>query len=158
AKSWAAALIIGLLIISFAVFGINDVFNFSFSNAVIKAGDREVSQAQFSRQFDNVKSNIEAQQGRPVTVQELGDRRLVSAILDSIAGEEGFFAWAWRAGLRPAQSLILERIRAEQSFFDPITGRFDEQAYAQRLAGVGLTPPEFERSLRDAVAAEHYFT
>src|SRR5690606_12165238 len=104
AKSWAAALIIGLLIISFAVFGINDVFNFSFSNAVIKAGDREVSQAQFSRRFDNVKSNIEAQQGRPVTVQELDERGLVSAILDSIAGEEGFFAWAWRAGLRPAQS------------------------------------------------------
>lgn len=158
AKSWAAAIIIGLLIISFAVFGINDVFNFSFSNSVIKAGDREVSQRQFARQFDNVKSNIQEQQGRAVTVAEMVENGLLTMVLEGVAREEGFLAWAWRTGIRPAQSLILDRIRAEQSFFDPVTGRFDQDAYVSRLASVQLTPAEFERSLRDAAAAEHYFT
>ena len=112
AKSWAAAIIIGLLIISFAVFGINDVFNFSFSNSVIKAGDREVSQRQFARQFDNVKSNIQEQQGRAVTVAEMVENGLLTMVLEGVAREEGFLAWAWRTGIRPAQSLILDRIRA----------------------------------------------
>lgn len=158
AKSWAAAILIGLLIVSFAVFGINDIFNFSVSNAVIKAGDREVSQAQFARQFDNVRNNIQQQQGRAVTVAEMVENGLLPMVLESIAREEGFLAWAWRVGIRPAQSLILDRIRAEQSFFDPVTGRFDQDAYVARLASVQLTPAEFERSLRDSAAAEHYFT
>src|SRR5690606_8534079 len=151
-------ILIGLLIVSFAVFGINDIFNFSVSNAVIKAGDREVSQAQFARQFDNVRNNIQQQQGRAVTVAEMVENGLLPMVLESIAREEGFLAWAWRVGIRPAQSLILDRIRAEQSFFDPVTGRFDQDAYVARLASVQLTPAEFERSLRDSAAAEHYFT
>ena len=40
AKSWVAAVLIGLLVISFAIFGINDAFNGNYTDDVIKAGSR----------------------------------------------------------------------------------------------------------------------
>ncbi|MFM8819079.1 MAG: SurA N-terminal domain-containing protein, partial [Phenylobacterium sp.] len=43
AKSWVAAVLIGVLIVSFAVFGIGDVFKTRVPHEVIKAGDRSVS-------------------------------------------------------------------------------------------------------------------
>ena len=38
AKSWVAAILIGLLIVSFAVFGINDIFTGPVGSSVISAG------------------------------------------------------------------------------------------------------------------------
>ena len=49
AKSWVAAVLIGLLVISFALFGINDVFKGGTSNYVVTAGSRKVSTADFKR-------------------------------------------------------------------------------------------------------------
>src|SRR6185369_9210849 len=54
AKSWVATVLFGLLIVSFVVFGIGNrtAFQRHMSNAVITAGDREVSPAAYKAEFD----------------------------------------------------------------------------------------------------------
>ena len=52
AKSWVAAILIGLLILSFAVFGVGDVFKTRAQNEVVLAGSRSVSTAEFRAEFD----------------------------------------------------------------------------------------------------------
>lgn len=158
AKSPVALVLIGLLVLSFAVFGISDVFNFNYGNAVVKAGDREVSQTEFAAQFERVRANFEQQSGQPVTLEDLTSRDMHLQFLERIATEEGFFAWAWKTGIRPAEELILETIREQRGFFNQVTGAFDQTAYESQLAQVGLTPAQFERSLRDQAAANHYLT
>ena len=69
AKSWVAAVLIGLLVISFALFGINDVFKGGTSNYVVTAGSRKVSTADFKREFDNFRKNAEQQMGQPISVE-----------------------------------------------------------------------------------------
>ena len=61
AKSWVAAVLIGLLVISFAIFGINDAFNGNYTDDVIKAGSRTVSGPDFRREFDNFRKGAEEQ-------------------------------------------------------------------------------------------------
>jgi peptidyl-prolyl cis-trans isomerase D len=58
AKSWVAAVLIGLLIVSFAVFGINDIFKNNFRDAVVQAGSRTTSSAE----------EIEVREGKQVWV------------------------------------------------------------------------------------------
>lgn len=158
AKSWVAYVLLGLLIVSLAVVGtITDPFrNLDFSNAVIKAGDREVSQPQFRGIVDRFNEQRAEQTGQRFTMQELVDTGGHIQLMEQLAGEEGLFAWIWRVGLRPAEQLVADRIRETQAFFDPVTGQFDEAAMAQLLADNGLTPAEYEADLRDQVAAEHY--
>lgn len=155
-KSWFAAIIIGLLIIGLAVVGMFDPMRFDFSSHVIKAGDREVSQPDFRRIIDNLNERNAQMTGQRFTMTELVEAGQHMQVLEGLAGEESLFAWVWRAGLRPAQELIAGQIRQQQIFFDPVTGQFSEEAMARALSEGGLTPAQYEDTLRHQIGAEHY--
>jgi len=155
-KSWFAAVIIGILIVGLAVVGMFDPMRFNFSNDVITAGSRSVSQPDFRRIIDNLNDRNAQQTGQRFTMSELVDSGQFEQILGSLAGEESLFAWVQRIGLRPAQELIAAQIRQQPYFFDPVTGQFSEEAMTRALAEGGMTPAQFEETLRHQIAAEHY--
>lgn len=156
AKSWAAAILIGLLVVSFAVFGINDVFRGQFSDAVVTAGSRTVSGADFKRAFDNYRRQLEQQnQGQPVTTEQAVEGGVDRGLLEDMARNEAFSEMLRRAGITPSSKLVVSELRKNPGLFDPVTGRFDETIYAQRLAENGLTPAKFESYLRDEIARTH---
>lgn len=157
AKSWVAYALLGLLILSLVIVGtIQDPLRDFGSTAVIRAGDREVSQPQFRGIVDRFNTQRAEQTGQRFTMQELVDTGGHVQLMEQLAGEEGLFAWIWRAGIRPAEELVASRLRETQAFFDPVTGQFDEEAMARLLAENGMTPADYEADLRDQVAAEHY--
>jgi peptidyl-prolyl cis-trans isomerase D len=156
AKSPYAAALLVVLIISFAVFGIQDVFNGRVSDWVIKAGSRSVSGAEFKRNFDAFKAQAEQQAQRPLTVEELAAQGLDRAVLNDLAARESLSEWLHRAGIRPSDKLIAAELRKSTALFDPVTGKFDQAVYQQRLAENGLTPERYEGLLRDEIATNHF--
>ena len=157
AKSPYAAALLVLLIISFAVFGIRDVFNSGrVSDWVIKAGSRTMSPDEFKRNFDGFKAQADQQNQRPSTVEEIvaqgGDRQ----VLQELASRESMAEWLRRAGVRPSDKLIAAELRKNTALFDPVTGKFDNTTYLQRLAQNGLTPELYEGLLRDEIATTHF--
>ncbi|HEV2082948.1 MAG TPA: peptidyl-prolyl cis-trans isomerase [Brevundimonas sp.] len=158
AKSkWAMALLVVLALSLLITGGTQmDVFASLGPRHVISAGDRSVDQAQFRSDFDRVRGNIEEQQGRPVTAQELIDQNVHVRYLESQTQRLGFLAWAWKAGIRPGQDVIAKQIRQIPAFFSEVTGKFDEQRYAQALAQANLTPAQLEQEFRDEYMQRHY--
>ncbi|HRH20780.1 MAG TPA: SurA N-terminal domain-containing protein, partial [Brevundimonas sp.] len=155
-KSWFAAIIIGLLIIGLAVVGMFDPMRFDLSTYVVKAGDREVTQPQFRRIIDNLNERNAQMTGQRFTMAELVESGQHLQVLESLANEESLFAWVWRTGLRPAQELVMDQIRQQQAFFDPVSGQFSEEAQARALSESGMTPADYEDTLRHQIGAEHY--
>ncbi|MFN4297953.1 MAG: SurA N-terminal domain-containing protein [Brevundimonas sp.] len=156
-KSWVAPIIVGLIALSFVIVGTTDFLGGgSRSGPVIKAGSREVSQTDYRRIVDQQLQNYREQSGQSVTMQDLVAQGGHIQILDGLAETEGFFAWAWRAGLRPGAELIAQQIREFPVFFNQITGQFDRAQYAQALAAQNLTEAQFEQEIRDQLAANHY--
>ncbi|HEV7228399.1 peptidylprolyl isomerase [Brevundimonas sp.] len=158
AKSkWAMGLLV-LLALSLLITGGSqmDVFASLGPRHVISAGDRSVDQTQFRADFDRVRQNIEQQQGRPVTLQNLVDENVHVQYLDSQTQRLGFLAWAWKAGIRPGKEVIAKQIRQIPAFFSEITGKFDEERYAQALAQANLTPEQLESEFRDEYIQRHY--
>jgi peptidyl-prolyl cis-trans isomerase D len=155
AKSSVAAVLIGLLIVSFAVFGIRDVFRGHVSNAVIIAGSRTVTANDFRREFELVRKRAEQEMGQPVTVETAAANGLDREVLRGMATREAFAELMHRIGIRPSDKLILDQITKIPAFFNPVSGRFDEQQYRQKLAQNELTPDRFERALRDETAQQH---
>lgn len=158
AKSkWAMALLVVLALSLLITGGTQmDVFSSLGPRHVISAGDRSVDQAEFRADFDRVRKNIEQQQGRPVTVEDLVNENVHVQYLESQTQRLGFMAWAWKAGIRPGKELIAKQIRQIPAFFSEITGKFDEERYAQQLAQLGLTPQQAEREVRDEYMQRHY--
>jgi len=154
AKSWVAAVLIGLLIISFAVFGINDVFKGNLGDAVISVGSRKVTSPDFKREFDSYKSRMEQQMGQPITLEVAAENGLDRQVLSGVATREAFAEMLSKAGIRPSDSLIVAQINKIPAFFDQVSGRFDKTSYAQRLSENGLTPEKFEQVMRDELAEQ----
>src|SRR6202008_4997246 len=90
AKSWVAAVLIGLLIVAFAVFGIRDVFGSNVGNAVVAAGSRKVSPADFRREFEQVRKRAEQEMGQPVSAELAAANGLDRQVLQGVATREAF--------------------------------------------------------------------
>lgn len=156
AKSWVAAILIGLLVVSFAIFGINDVFGARLTNGVIKAGDKEVSELEFRAQFDNWKKGVQQQSGRPVSTEEAVQARVHLRLLEQLADQKSLSAMLDRMGVRASTDLVTEQISQIPAFFDNITGRFSEDNYRQALARENLTPALFEADIREGISGQHF--
>jgi peptidyl-prolyl cis-trans isomerase D len=159
AKSWVAALLMGLLIVSFAIFGINDVFKPRAQNWVVRAGDRDISATMFKTMFDGAKSQQEQQIGRPITVEEVQQAHFDVLFLKELAGQETLNALLSKWGLRPSDHLVVAELRKQPNFFDQISGAFDQATYERVLAEkLSLKPAQYEGYLRDTMAGEHFST
>lgn len=155
AKSWVAAVLIGLLVVSFAIFGVNDAFKGNYTNDVVRAGSRHVSGEDFRREFDNFRKNAEEQTKRPVSIEEAVAAGLDRRLLDEIATRESFGEMLSRIGVSPSDRLMEAELRKIPAFFNPISGAFDKALYQQRLSENGLTPARFENLMRDQIAESH---
>ena len=156
AKSWVALLLLGLLIVSFAIFGIEVVFQPRGGDWAVRAGDRTISGVEFRRLFDNYRQQAQQQSGQPLSVEDAVERGLHLRVLDELAASEAFAALLGRLGIVPADSLVVAEIRKAPIFFNPISGVFERAAYERELAKNELTPERFEGFLRDEIAQSHF--
>ena len=155
AKSWVALLLIGLLIISFAVFGVGDVFRTPVPTEVVKAGNRTVSVETFRSEWDRTRQNLQVQTGQQITNELAVQERLDVRLLQSLADRQAVAALIERIGLRPSDALITAEIQKIPAFFDQLSGRFDRRLYQDALARNKMTPAMFEQSIRDDIAQSH---
>ncbi|MET0294237.1 MAG: peptidyl-prolyl cis-trans isomerase [Phenylobacterium sp.] len=156
AKSWFAAIIIGLLVISFGILGFNsDVFNPTPNDSVISAGSRSVTGAEFRRAFEARRQDAEQRMSRPITTELAVENGLDRIVLRELSANAAIGLLLEKIGVRPSEKLVARSLREQPQLFDPITGEFDKQAYAEQLARIGISEQQFERSLSDDIASQH---
>jgi peptidyl-prolyl cis-trans isomerase D len=165
AKSPFAVLLFGLLIVSFAIFGISDVFKGPRGSGVVSAGSRTLSAQDFKLRFDNYRKEIEQRNGEALTPDQAVERGVDRQILQELTLQESIAAAIHDMGVAPSDKLVgnivheqMSQLPATQRPFNPITGKFDPQAYAALLAQNNLTPQTYEASLRDEIAQAHFFS
>jgi len=158
AKSkWAIGLLVlvslGLLVTGGSQ---TDILGSLQAQRVVEAGDRGLSPREFRAEMDRRLQQIQTEQQRAVTYEELLSQVPLATILKGRADELGFFAWAWKTGIRPGNELVLRQIRSFPAFFDPVTGQFSETLYASQLGQAKMTPALLEQELRNDYSRTHY--
>lgn len=148
ARSWVAGLLIGLLVISFAVWGINDVFTGAVRDEVAKVAGEKVSPADYRAEFDRLLKRASEEAKRPVTTEEARKQGLDNAVLERIVGDRAFNALTKSLGITASESVVREEIAKIPAFQDPATRRFSEAAYFEALRSNGFSVDSFEQSVR----------
>jgi peptidyl-prolyl cis-trans isomerase D len=154
-KSWIANIFFTVLIVSFAAWGIRDVFHPKISTAVVEAGSHEIQPADFKRMFDNYRKQTLQQTGQMISPQDAVAQGVDVRMLDELASSEALAEFIHRLGIIPSDKLVADQLKKQPMFFDAVTGKFDEKAYEQTLAENGLTPEKFLASLSDDLARDH---
>jgi peptidyl-prolyl cis-trans isomerase D len=140
-KSIMAA-VVGLLAISFAIWGIGDIFRGSTRTAVAKIGSTEITGEQFRQLFNDRLQQLSRQIGRPVTpaqARALGfDQRLLAQLLSEAALDDR--VRVLRLGISDAE--VARRIRQDPGF-QGITGTFDRSRFEQMIRNAGYSEQRF---------------
>jgi len=158
AKSPVAWLLFGLLILSFLIFGIGDVFNAQLSQNVVDAGSRRVRPAEFQQDFDRALKTLSEEQRRPISRDEAIQGRFHEQLLESVAMREGLAAATEKLGLKASPKLVAQELEGIPAFFSQLTGKFDKSAYADTLARAGYTVAKFEQGIKDDTATRALMT
>jgi peptidyl-prolyl cis-trans isomerase D len=157
AKSPVAKVLIAVLVASFGLWGIRDVFRgISTGDSVVQAGSRSVSAPRFRQMFMDELKQYNQQSGQNITVQDAVAHNLDRQVADGIAADEAFAEFLRRSGVIPSDKLVVDEIRKAPRFFNAVSGKFDRQSYEQFVQQIGMSDAEFEAVLRDQLAQTQF--
>ena len=156
AKSPVAAVMMGVLIIAFGIWGVGDVFKVRISDAVVKAGSREIDSGDFKQRFTQQLEQFQQQTGQTVSVEEAAQQGVMQQALEDMATEEAVLESIRQSGVQASDQLVIDEIRKIPAFFNPVTGAFDENTYERLLGQKNLTPTQFQQDLRDQLSMFHF--
>jgi peptidyl-prolyl cis-trans isomerase D len=152
-KSLPAKILIGLLVASFAVWGIGDVFSFRLDTRVAKVGDTEIPAQRFADALAREQSRISRQSGQFVsydTMRAAGiDRGILARLIRDAAFDEELAA----LGIAAPDQAVADAVRANSAFQGP-GGQFSAQAYQLFLAQQGFSPARFEALTRTVLTQQ----
>ena len=149
--------LMGLLVLSFAVWGIADIFSGYGSQTLIKVGDTEITSQEYTRAQQDVLRVMSSNAGRSLSLQEAREAGLESRLLERLIGGAAVDSHAKDLNLGVSDQAILEGIMKEPTFQDS-TGNFSALAFQQALRNLSLSEQgylagERERNLRRQLLA-----
>ncbi len=141
--------IMGVLIVSFAIWGIGDIFRGGINRTVATVGSTKISADEFRTGFNNELRRIQQQVRRPVTTEDARafglDRELLNRMIDEAALNQK----AKSLGLAADQPTILRSITEAPEF--KVGGIFDRARLSEALQQSGLSEQAFIRQQGDLV-------
>jgi peptidyl-prolyl cis-trans isomerase D len=134
--------VMGLLALSFAIWGINDIFRGFGRSTVAKIGSTEIPIEEFRRVYNERVQQVSRQVGRPVTPEQASAAGLDRQVLSEMVAEAGLDQRIRQLRLAIPDSEIVERITADPTFKSP-TGSFDRLRFQQLIRSAGYTEQRF---------------
>src|SRR5258705_5843761 len=176
-KSWVASVIIGVLVLAFALWGVADIFRGGADTVIADVGRTQISDAEFDQQLRSKIRAVSSQSQTQLTMEQAKAIGLDKNVLDQVISRAALDEVVNRLGLTASQQSIAAQIRGNPNFrgtdgaFDPTlfartlqdntiseasfvgsTGKDIARAQLLEAATAGLTaPPGFARVLYDFV-------
>ncbi len=147
-RSKVALVIIGLLIIAMASFGINDIFTPNLGSSLAAAGNRTVETSDLDREADLLLNRIN-QNGGNSTRQDLAQAGQLQGLVYQLANRNIQAEYLERNGIRASDQSVIDVIRQNDIFRSAIHGGFDRTSYINFLNDRGQTEGEFTQWLQD---------
>lgn len=145
AKSPAAFVIIGLLVLAFAAYGVGGIFTGS-GTAVVVVGSEQISMRELARQHDRQLRSIQAQD-RSYTVDDARADGLGDFVLQGMVNRAAFVARAREMGLTVSARERVQTSAEVPAFRNPATGEFDRATMEEVLLQNSYTLTEWDNEL-----------
>ena len=139
--------LIGLLVIGFAIWGINDVFSPTSKNSIATIGKSEISGDEFETAFRRELENMSRESGQMLSHAEAYQQGVHSRVLGGLIQQQVINVDADDLGIGVNRSLAREEVSQIPVFVDELTGKFSEQKYLSALAQNRISRAEFEKDV-----------
>lgn len=144
------AVVMGLLIVSFAIWGIGDIFRGFGQSTVAKIGGTEITVEQFRLSYNDRLQQLGRQLGRSVTPDQARALGLDRQILGQIVTEVVLSERVRQLGLGVSDGEIAKRITADPNFRGDL-GQFDRGRFEQLIRSAGYTEQRYVAEQRQVM-------
>src|SRR5262245_24928752 len=114
AKTKVASVIIGALILAFALWGVNDIFRGAVANVVANVGDTAITGPQFDREFRNRLNTVVP--GVQLTVEQARAMGMDQTVLNGMIARTALDQRARDLGLTASDAIVADYIRNSPQF------------------------------------------
>lgn len=150
-KTWVAKVLFGLLVVSFAIWGIGDVFSSGLGSSVATVGDQKITAQRFATAL-NQEMRVQSQRfGQPIDADLARAIGLPQQVLARMAQEATLDQAMADLGLSASDADVSALISRDPSF-QTAAGGFDADGYRYVLAQSGFTVEEYEDAVRRSIA------
>lgn len=132
----------GVLIVSFGVWGIADIFKGYGQSSLAKIGSTEISTEQFRNIFTDKLQQIGRQFGRPLTAEQARQFGLDRQVLQQVVAEAALDEGARRMGLGLSDADIARSIASDPNF-KGLNGQFDHDRFTQTIRQFGYNEARY---------------
>ena len=136
------ALVMGVLVISFAIWGIGDIFRGVGRNTVADVGSSEISIEQFRQYYNDRLQQLSRQAGRPISPDQARALGLDRQILGQLIAETTLDEQAHKLRLGLSNAEIASKITNDPTF-KGLNGQFDRDRFEQIIRNAGYTEARF---------------
>ncbi len=149
----AAKIILGVIILSFALAGVSSYLGGSSSAVAVIVNDQEISQASVEQAYQNERASLQEQYGEqfdilaanPNFAQQVRAQATQKLISDALITQA-----IAEMGLRVGDEQVKDEIRKMAEF--QVNGKFDNEHYLSLLRRASYTPAQFSASLKNNLA------
>ena len=144
------AAVMGLLVVSFAIWGIGDIFRGFGLNSALKIGNTEISIEQFRQYYTERLQQLSRQVGRPITPDQARATGIDRQVLSQLVAETTLDEQAKALRLGIGNDEIASRITNDPSFRG-LNGQFDRTRFVEIIRQAGFTEGRFVEEQRRVI-------
>ncbi len=146
-KSWPAKLLIAVLVLSFAVWGVSGTLTGYGQNVVATVGDSEISVLEFDAAYRRELDALGRRIGRPLSTTEGAAFGVPGQVLGQLIAEAALNEVANRLNVGLSDAELVRLIQADPMFHGP-GGRYDRNRLAQLLAANNISEDDYVEQRR----------
>jgi len=150
AQGWIAWVIVGLLIIPFALWGVNEYVGNSDKLVAATVNGTDIGQREFQQAFYDQRGRMQQMLGGQYDAQ-LFDPQIKQRVINELVDRELLLQNADDMGFRVSDQTVVAAIQSIDSFRE--NGAFSVSLYQQQLQTQGQSPTAFERYVKRIMTA-----
>jgi peptidyl-prolyl cis-trans isomerase D len=155
AQSWIAKLVLALISIPFALWGVESYIRTSpGQDSIATVGREKISSAEFSNAVKNQLDQFRAQFGKDIDASLMDNPEMRKSILDQLIDQRLLTTAVKSSNLRVTDAALRDRISGEASFQD--NGAFSQARYSTFLQSQGMSATSFEALLRRDIERQQF--
>ena len=152
-NSFGAKILLGLLVLAFAAWGLEGVFAARTQTVAATVGEAEIEIQDFAREFDGRLQSLRQTTGSSLTAEDARRSGFDQIILSQMATQTALSEEAKALGLDASDEAVSKAIVTAPQFLD-VYGKFDRTAYDASLRRIGLRQSQYEESIRNDLARD----
>jgi len=155
AQGWIAWVIVILISIPFALWGIQSYLGVGAEPVVATVNGTEITRSELDYRYRDVRARLREQLGAAYRPELFDDKAMRAEVLDGMIQDRVLLQTSQALGLRASDQELRSVIQSDPVFQK--NGGFDKSAYRHMLELQGMSPVQYEERLRQRIVRNQLF-